>query len=77
MIGLLESKREAIAEGCARHGVVRLEVFGSGLRDDFKSDESDLDLWIESRPWSRTRESMLISAYSMNSGPCWIGTSTW
>ncbi len=50
MVGLLESKREAIAEACARYGVVRLDVFGSALRDDFKPDESDLDLLVEFAP---------------------------
>ena len=50
MVGLLQSKREAIVEACARHGVARLEVFGSALRDDFKCDESDLDLLVEFEP---------------------------
>ncbi len=47
MIGLLKSKREAIAELCKRHGVTRLHAFGSALRDDFDSEESDLDLLVE------------------------------
>ena len=47
MIGLLESKRQAIHEVCSRFGVARLEVFGSGLRDDFKPGESDVDLLVE------------------------------
>ncbi len=50
MIGLIESKREAIAEACARHGVARLEVFGSGLRADVRPDNSDLDLLVELKP---------------------------
>lgn len=50
MVGLLQSKREAIVEACARHGVARLEVFGSALRDDFKCDGSDLDLLVEFEP---------------------------
>lgn len=29
MIGLLESKREAIAKACAHYGVTRLHAFGS------------------------------------------------
>jgi predicted nucleotidyltransferase len=48
--GLLESKREAIAEVCARHGVTRLHAFGSALRDDYRPDESDLDLLVEFAP---------------------------
>jgi hypothetical protein len=50
MIALLESKREAIAKVCARYGVTRLDAFGSALRDDFKPDESDLDLLVEFAP---------------------------
>jgi uncharacterized protein len=48
--GLLESRREAIAELCARYGVTRLEAFGSALRDDFRPGESDLDLLVEFAP---------------------------
>lgn len=50
MIGLLESKREAIEHVCSRFGVARLEVFGSALREDFKAGESDLDLLVEFKP---------------------------
>ncbi len=50
MIGLLESKRQAIEEMCARFGVARLEVFGSAVREDFKLGESDLDLLVEFKP---------------------------
>ena len=50
MIGLLESKRDAIAKVCARYRVTRLDAFGSALRDDFKSDESDVDLLVEFAP---------------------------
>ena len=50
MIRLLESKREAIAEVCARYGVRRLHAFGSAPGEDFRSDESDLDLLVEFAP---------------------------
>lgn len=50
MTGVLESKLKAIAEVCVRHGVVRLDAFGSALRDDFRPDESDLDLLVEFAP---------------------------
>lgn len=50
MIGILESKRKQISEACARHRVARLHVFGSALRNDFKPDESDLDLLVEFAP---------------------------
>lgn len=50
MTGVLENNLGAIAEVCARHGVVRLDAFGSALRDDFRPDESDLDLLVEFAP---------------------------
>lgn len=50
MVRILERKRAAIAELCARYGVSRLDVFGSALRDDFQPGESDLDLLIEFSP---------------------------
>ena len=50
MIGVLENNRQAIAAACVRHGVVRLYAFGSALHDDFKPDESDLDLLVEFGP---------------------------
>ena len=50
MTSVIENKLQAIAELCERHGVVRLEAFGSALRDDFKPGESDLDLLVEFGP---------------------------
>src|SRR5258708_36140213 len=50
VIGLLDSKRQAIRDVCSRFGVARLEVFGSALREDFKIEESDLDLLVEFKP---------------------------
>jgi predicted nucleotidyltransferase len=50
VIRLLEAKREAIAKLCAHYGVARLDAFGSALRDDFRPDESDLDLLVEFAP---------------------------
>ena len=50
MTDILENKRQAIAEACVRHGVVRLDAFGSALRDEFRPDESDLDLLVEFGP---------------------------
>jgi uncharacterized protein len=41
--------RAAIAEFCRRHGIRRLSLFGSVLRDDFRSD-SDIDVLVEFRP---------------------------
>jgi len=50
MVRVLHDKREAIVELCARYGVVRLDVFGSALREDFRPGESDLDLLVEFGP---------------------------
>lgn len=50
MTSVLENKRQAIAEVCQRHGVARLDAFGSALRDDFTPGESDVDLLVEFRP---------------------------
>jgi predicted nucleotidyltransferase len=44
MVGVLESKREQIAAACARHGVLRLDAFGSAVRGDFRPGDSDVDL---------------------------------
>jgi predicted nucleotidyltransferase len=40
---------EAVAEFCRRHGVTRLALFGSVLRDDF-SASSDIDVLVEFAP---------------------------
>jgi len=50
MVTVLEDKQEAIAELCLRHGVARLFLFGSALRDDFRPGESDVDLLVEFEP---------------------------
>ena len=38
--------REALAAFCRRHGIRRLAVFGSALRDDF-GPHSDIDVLVE------------------------------
>ena len=43
----VEEKRGQIAALCDRFGVVRMDVFGSVLRDDFRPGESDIDLLVE------------------------------
>lgn len=37
---------------CRRHGIARLSLFGSILREDFDND-SDIDLLVEFRPGQR------------------------
>jgi predicted nucleotidyltransferase len=41
--------RERIAEFCQKHGIQRLAIFGSALRDDFRPD-SDVDILVEFAP---------------------------
>ena len=60
MVSVLEDKRQAIAEACARHRVLRLDVFGSALRDDFRPEESDVDLLVEFAPMNPHE---LVDAY--------------
>ncbi len=45
----IEIPETAIADFCRRHGVARLALFGSILRDDF-GPESDVDVLVEFRP---------------------------
>jgi predicted nucleotidyltransferase len=41
--------RERIAAFCREHGIRRLAIFGSALRDDFRPD-SDVDVLVEFDP---------------------------
>jgi len=50
MVAVIEDKRESIASLCRAHGVVRLYVFGSALREDFRPGVSDVDLLVEFEP---------------------------
>ena len=45
----IDPPREKIAEFCKRNHVQRLSLFGSVLREDFRSD-SDIDLLVEFDP---------------------------
>jgi len=49
VINGVEFPEGPIAEFCQRHGVRRLSVFGSILRDDF-GPESDIDVLVEFLP---------------------------
>jgi predicted nucleotidyltransferase len=41
--------RERLAAYCQEHGIRRLAIFGSALRDDFRAD-SDIDVLVEFEP---------------------------
>ena len=47
MVAVLEDKIDAIAALCRKYKVVRMDVFGSSLRDDFRPGESDVDLLVD------------------------------
>ena len=49
---LIEQNRKAIADLCRLHGVHKLELFGSILRDDFDPARSDIDVLVEFAPGS-------------------------
>lgn len=46
MTPLLTQHHQAIRDCCHRYGVLRLDVFGSALRDDFDPADSDIDLLV-------------------------------
>ena len=43
----LQSKLQDILSLCQRHGIARLEVFGSAARTDFDPEKSDYDFVVE------------------------------
>ena len=45
----LNIPKDRIAEFCHRHHIVKLSLFGSVLRDDFRPD-SDVDVLVEFEP---------------------------
>ena len=47
MVSMIEDKREAVISICRKYGVLSLYVFGSALRDDFRSGESDIDRLVD------------------------------
>jgi uncharacterized protein len=46
MVELIESKRSELRALCERYRVERLALFGSAVRDDFDSGNSDLDFCV-------------------------------
>ena len=47
MTNLIEQHREEVAALCRHAGARRLDVFGSGAREDFDPTSSDLDFLVE------------------------------
>jgi hypothetical protein len=50
MSPLIEGNLEEIGRLCRLHGVRKLEVFGSILRQDFDPQRSDVDVLVEFQP---------------------------
>lgn len=44
---LLQAKLQPLRELCERHGVEKLELFGSAARGEFDPDRSDLDFIVK------------------------------
>jgi predicted nucleotidyltransferase len=44
---LIEQHQSAIRALCQKHGVKRLDLFGSAARGDFDEKQSDLDFFVE------------------------------
>jgi Nucleotidyltransferase domain len=47
---LVENNRQDIARLCRLHGVRKMELFGSILRDDFDLQHSDVDVVVDFEP---------------------------
>jgi uncharacterized protein len=47
MLDLLEKHRDRIAALCRKHGVLKLELFGSAACGDFDPASSDIDFFFE------------------------------
>lgn len=47
MVQIIETKREPLTALCRKYGVVKLYLFGSALREDFRPGVSDIDLLVD------------------------------
>lgn len=47
MLDLIEQNRFEIESLCRQYRIKRLDLFGSGAREDFDADDSDLDFFVE------------------------------
>jgi predicted nucleotidyltransferase len=47
MIALVADRKDEIVALCKKHGIVRLELFGSAATGKFDPDKSDLDFIID------------------------------
>jgi predicted nucleotidyltransferase len=47
MTNLIDQHRDEVAALCRKSGALRLDVFGSAIRDDFDPTTSDLDFLVD------------------------------
>ncbi len=54
MVPIIEQHLHEITALCQKYGVIRLDLFGSAARGDFKPESSDLDFLVEfeDRGWN-------------------------
>ena len=52
----VDEQQDEIAAACREYGIVRLFIFGSAIRDDFRPGESDIDLLVEFGPIEVTKK---------------------
>ncbi len=50
MVSVLVDKMDAIRQACKHFNVVRLDIFGSALREDFEPNRSDIDFLVDFGP---------------------------
>ncbi len=50
----IQINQAKINQFCLSHGITRLSLFGSVLRNDFKKEISDVDVWAEFAPGALT-----------------------
>lgn len=55
MIAMVEDKLAEIGELCRRHGVARLDLFGSAAGEGFDPEGSDLDFVVSFEPRDPSR----------------------
>ena len=78
----VEFDGQKIADFCRRHGISRLSLFGSILRDDFRPD-SDIDVLVgfppaaRVSPHPRRRDGSAPSACSGTAWPTYAAITAW
>lgn len=50
MNSIIKKNQSQIAAICEKYRVVKIELFGSAIRDDFDPNQSDLDFLVEFQP---------------------------